>query len=76
MNAKNIVYCDSFGAEHILKEIKNFIRNKNIIANIYRYLCIGFIYFMSKGNSLLDSKNLFSPNDYEKNDKIILKYFQ
>ena len=30
---------------------------------------------MLKGKSLLDYKNLFSPNKYEKNDKIILKYF-
>ena len=32
--------------------------------------------FMIKGKSFLDYSNLFSPNDYEKNDKIILKYFQ
>ena len=37
--------------------------------------CIGIIDFMLKGKSLLDYTNLFSPNDYEKNDKIILKYF-
>ena len=40
------------------------------------YFCIGFIDFMLKGKSLLDYTNLFSPNDYEKNDKIKLKYFQ
>ena len=40
------------------------------------YICIGFIDFMLKGKSLLDYVNLFSPNYYEKNDKIILKYFQ
>ena len=40
------------------------------------YFCIGFIDFMLKGKSLLDYTNLFSPNDYEKNDKIILKYSQ
>ena len=39
------------------------------------YFCIGFIDFMLKGISLLDYTNLFSRNDYEKNDKI-LKYFQ
>ena len=54
--------------------------------NIYRiqahdsimceYVCIGFIGFMLKGKSLLDYKNLFSPNDYEKNDEIILKFSQ
>ena len=39
------------------------------------YFCIKFIDFMLKGKSLLRYINLFSPNDYEKNDKIILKYF-
>ena len=40
------------------------------------YFCIGFIDFMLKGISLLDHTNLCSPNDYEKNSKIILKYFR
>ena len=40
------------------------------------YFCIGFIHFMSKGESLLEYTNLFSPNDYEKNYKIMLKYCQ
>ena len=31
-----IVYFDSFGIEHIPKEIKKFIGNKNIKANAYR----------------------------------------
>ena len=39
------------------------------------YLCIGFIGFMLKGKTFLYYRNLFSPNDYEKNDKVILKYF-
>ena len=40
------------------------------------YSCIGFIDFMLKSKSLLDYTTLFSPNDHEKNDKIILKNFQ
>ena len=40
------------------------------------YFYIGFIDFMLKSKSLLDYTNLFSPNIYEKNDKIMLKYFQ
>ena len=40
------------------------------------YFCIGFIDFMLKGKSLLDYTNLFSPNDYENIDQIILTYFQ
>ena len=39
------------------------------------YFCIGFIDFMWKRKSFLDYVNLFSPNDYEKNDKIITKIF-
>ena len=31
----NIIYFDSFGAEHTPKEIKKFIGNKNIATNIY-----------------------------------------
>ena len=31
---------------------------------------------MLKGKSLFDYTNLFSPNDYDKNDIIILKYFR
>ena len=85
-NAKNVTYIDSIKVEHIPKEIKIFIRNKNIITSIYRmqaydsimcgYFYIGFIGFMLKSKSLLEYTNFFSPNDYEKNDKIILKYFQ
>ena len=51
-----------------------------MITNIYRiqpydsiicgYFCIGFIAFILKGKSFNDYTNLFSPNDYEKNDKI------
>ena len=43
---------------------------------MWRYFWIGFIDFMVKNKSLLNSTNLFSPNNYEKKDKIILKYFK
>ena len=85
VNYKNLTYFDSFGVEHIPKEIRKIIGNKNIIENTYRiqaydsiicrYFCIWFIDFILKSKSLLEYTNLFSPNDYEKNDKIILKYF-
>ena len=89
VNNKTVTYFHSFGAEHIPKEIIKFIEsrfpgNKNII-NIFRiqaydsimcgYFCIGFINFMFNGNSLTDYTCLFSPNDFKKNDNIILKYF-
>ena len=44
--------------------------------NIYRIQAYDSIPFMLKGKSLLDYTNLFSHNGYEKNDQIILKYFQ
>ena len=95
VNNKTVTYFDSFGVEHIPKEIMKFIcneqsssakaRNKKIITNIYRiqsydsimcgYFCIGFINFMFNVNSLTDYTSLFSPNDFKKNDDIILKYF-
>ena len=85
-NDNNVTYFESFGVEHIPKEIRKFIGNKNIIKNIYRiqaydsiiwgYPCIAFIDLMLKGKSLLEYINLFSLNDYEENDKMILKYFQ
>ena len=31
---------------------------------------------MLKGKSLLDYTNIIPPNEYEKNDKIIIEYFQ
>ena len=43
---------------------------------MFQYFCVGFIDFMLKGKSLLDYTNLFSQSEYEKNDKINLKYFQ
>ena len=76
VNDKTVIYFDSFGVEHISKEIKKFINNKNIIANIFRikaydsimcgYFCIGFIDFMFNGSSLTDFTNFFSPNNFKK----------
>ena len=43
---------------------------------MYQYFYIGFINFMLKRKSLLDCTYLFSPNEYENNDKITLKDFQ
>ena len=37
--------------------------------------CIGFTNFMIKGKTMLNNTKLFSPNEYEKIDKIILKFF-
>ena len=50
-------------------------RLKNVFFYIQKLLH-WIIDFMLKGKSLLDYTNFFSPNDYEKNDKVKLKYFQ
>ena len=85
-NRNEIVYFDSFGVEHVPEEIKEFVGNKNIIANIFRvqannsvicgYFCIGFIDFMLAGKKLTDYTSLFSPHVFKRNDNIILDLFQ
>ena len=91
---KYAVYFDSFGVEHIPKEINKLIRSKElghavrneIKSNIFRiqaydsimcgYFCIEFINYMLKGKTLLDYTNLFSPNDFKKNDQVIKRIFK
>ena len=85
VNNNDVTYFDSFGVEHIPKEIKTFINNKNIKTNIFRiqaydsimcrYFCIEFIDFMLAGKTLTKFTNLFSPNNVKRNDDIIIKYF-
>ena len=83
---KYTVYFDSFGVEHIPKEITKFNNNDTtrssatarIKSNIFRiqaydsimcgYFCIEFINYMLKDKTLLDYTNLFSPNDFKKNN--------
>ena len=76
---------NSFGVEHVPKEIKEFVKNKDMATNIFRiqaydpimcgYVCIGFIDFMLPGKTLTEFTILFSPNNFEENDDIILNYF-
>ena len=77
----NVTYFDSFGVEHIPKEIKIFIDKSIAVANTFKiqaydslmcgYFCIGFIGFMLKGKTLTNSTNLFSSTNFDKNDDII-----
>ena len=73
LNGSNVIFFDSFGVEHIPKEVKKILGNKNIYR--IQYFCIGFIDFILKSKSLLYYTNLFSPNEYAQNDKSILKHF-
>ena len=43
---------------------------------MFKFYCIAFVEYMITGKTLLDYSNIFSPNDYQKNDKIIYNYFQ
>ena len=87
MNGDNVTYFDSFGVEHIPKEIKKFKGNKIITTNTFRvqaynlimcgYFCIEYIDFLLKVKSLLECTNLFSPNEYEKNgERRLNKFFK
>ena len=61
-----------------LKKIK--IRDKSVTRNIFRiqdhksimcaFYCIAFIEYVLAGKTFLDYTNLFSPNDYKRNDKM------
>ena len=85
-SSERTVYFDTIGVEHIPKEINKFIGNTMIKANIFRiqaydsimcgYFCIEFMNYMLKGKTLLDYTNLFSPNDFKKNDQIIKRIFK
>ena len=86
VKANKVIYFDSFGIEHIPKEINKFIGNNNIESNIFRiqaydsvmcgYFCIEFINYMLKGKTLLNYTNLFSPNDFKKNNRVIKRIFK
>ena len=54
VNVENLTYFDSFGLEHIPKEIKKNMENKNILSNIHRI------------QAFLNNANFFSPNKHEK----------
>ena len=66
----NVTYFDSFGVEHIPKEIKIFIDKSIVVTNIFRiqaydsvmcrYFCIGFIDFMLANKTLTDFTTFFT----------------
>ena len=71
----DVTYINSFGVEHIPKEIKAFIdRSLSIATNIFRtraydsimcgYFCTGFIDIMLAGKTLTEFTNLFSSNNF------------
>ena len=85
-NRSEMVYFDSFSVEHVPDDIKEFIGNKNTIANIFRvqannpvlcgYFSIELIDFMLADKKLTDFTKMFSPDDFKKNEDIIPSYFK
>ena len=65
--------------------LRDTLQNENTTTNIfriqaynsimYKYFCIGFIDFMLARKTLTEYANLFSPNNFYKNDDIILNYY-
>ena len=87
LSTKNTAaYFDSFGIEYIPQEVLNKIKDKLFTHNIFRiednesvmcaFYCTVFIECMLAGKTLLRYTNLFPPNNYKKNDKIMYKFFK
>ena len=87
LNDRNTaVSFDSFGIEYTPLEVLNKIKDKSVTHNIFRiqdndsimcgFYCMAFIKYMFAGKNLLDYTNLFSSNDYIKNDELIYNYFK
>ena len=81
----DVSYQGSFGVGHIPRKIETFICNQNIKTNIFRiqahdsimygYFRIGFIDFMLAGKTLAKHTNIFSRNNFKRNDHIISEHF-
>ena len=81
----NVTYFDSFGIEYIPKEITKLINDKSIKSNIFRiqsfnsilcgYFYTGFIEYTSNNLGLNEYAKLFLVTNVDKNDQIILDYF-
>ena len=85
-NRNQFVSFNKFGDENVPEEIKEFVGNKKLKANIflvqanyslmYGYFCTEFIDFILAGKKLSDFTSFFTPHDFKKNDDIILSYFK
>ena len=76
VNGENLTYFDGFGVENVPKKLKNSYEIKTNNSIMWGYIHIGLIDFIIKSKKFFDYTDLFSPNKYEYNGKIILNYFQ
>ena len=61
--------------KHFLTIKTNIFRIQAIDSIMCGYFCIGSIDFMLAGKTLTEYSNLFSPNNFKKNDDLILNHF-
>ena len=72
IKTNEVIYFDSFG----IKKIKaNIFRIQAYDSIMCGYFCIEFINYMLKAKTL-DNTNLFSLNDFKKNNRIIKRIFK
>ena len=86
LQTNKTVYFDLFEIEYTSQEVFNKINEKSITYNAFRtqsddfimcwFYCNVFIEYMIAGKTLLQYKNLFSPDDYQNNNRITYKYFK
>ena len=63
--------------KHVIKKIKaSTFRIQAYDSIMCGYFSIEFINYMLKGKTLFDYTNLFSPNDFKKNDRVIKRTFK
>ena len=67
---------DTTKSSAIARIKSNIFRIQAYDSIMCKYFCIEFINYMLKGKALLDYTNLFSPNDFKKNDQVIKRIFK
>ena len=86
MDSDNMTFFYSFGVEHIPGRIERIKGKKYLTTKIYRkqvydslicgYFYLGFIVFALNNKRLTNFTDLFSPNNFKKDHKMILDKFQ
>ena len=86
MDRNKAVCIDSFRINYIPQPVLNKIKDESTTQNIFRlqdnqsimceFYYIPFIEYILVGKTLLGYTNLFSPNKYKKNDKVIYNNFK
>ena len=70
------IHNDMTKSSAIARIKSNIFRTQAYDSIMCGYFCIEFINYMLKGKTLLDYTNLFSRNDFKKNDQVIKRIFK